>query len=84
LLAYIFIYVDVVIPESGTGPQNNRKMVLIVIAVYGTTQMLIKSMLAIYYHFKWLFTDCRCCRNPLFPDRPQRVDKLWSRLNAEY
>lgn len=84
LLAYIFIYVDVVIPESGTGPQNNRKMILVIIAIYGTSQMFLKSVLAIYYHLKWLFTDCRCCRKVLYPDRAQRVNKLWEKLNTEY
>lgn len=78
------MYVDIVIPESGTGPQNGRKIVLIVIAMYGTVQMLTKSVLAIYYHFKWLFTDCRCFRKTLYPDRAEKVDKFWDRINKEY
>jgi hypothetical protein len=57
---------------------------LLIIAMYGTIQMLTKSVLAIYYHFAWLFSDCRCFRKMLYPDRAQRVDKLWARLNKEY
>lgn len=85
ILAFLFVYVDVVIPESGTGPQGNRKMVLIVIAIYGTTQMLIKALLAIYYHFKWMITDCRCLNDkPMYEDRVPYVDKLWEKLNHDY
>jgi len=85
VLAYIFIYVDVVIPESGTGPLGNRKWILIFIAIYGTTQMLIKCSLAIYYHLKWCFTDCRCLnKKPMYEDRIEHVEKLWKALNAEY
>lgn len=74
LLAYVFIYIDVVIPESGTGPLGNRKWILIIIAIYGTAQMLVKSCLAIYYHFKWCFTDCRCRdKKPMYEDRLEHV-----------
>lgn len=59
------IYVDVVIYQPGTGAQNNRKWVLIIIAIYGTSQLLIKSLLAIFHHIKWVLTDCRCLRKPL-------------------
>lgn len=83
--AFIFIYVDVVIPESGTGPLGNRKWVLIIIAMYGTSQMFIKSVLAIYYHFKWMFTDCRCLnQKPMYEDRLPHVNRLWSKLNQDY
>lgn len=78
------IYVDVVIPESGTGPQNNRKWILIIIAFYGTSQMLLKSLLAIYYHIKWCFTDCRCLRKTLYPDRIQKVEEFWKKINNDY
>jgi len=54
------IYVDVVIYQPGTGTQNNRKWVLIIIAMYGTSQFLIKALLAIFHHIKWLLTGCRC------------------------
>ena len=84
LLAYIMVYVDVVVPESGTGPQNNRRMVLIIIAFYGTIQMFLKAVLAIYYHFKWCCTDCRCLRQTLFPDRKDKVDRLWEYMNRRY
>lgn len=78
------IYVDVVIPESGTGPESNRKWMLIIIAIYGTSQMFVKSMLAIYNHFKWCFSDCRCLRKTLYPDRLEKVQRFWAKINQEY
>lgn len=84
LLAYIMIYVDVVIYQSGTGKQNNRKWVLIIIAIYGTSQLLIKSLLAIFHHFKWMLTDCRCLRKPLAEGRDTIVNNYWKHTNEEY
>jgi hypothetical protein len=46
--------------------------------------MFIKAVLAIYYHFKWCFTDCRCLRKTLFPDRLEKVQKFWVKINEEY
>jgi hypothetical protein len=57
---------------------------LVFIAFYGTSQMFIKAVLAIYYHFKWCFTDCRCLRKTLFPDRLEKVQKFWVKINEEY
>jgi hypothetical protein len=73
-----------VIPESNTGPKDNRKIVLVIIAIYGTVQIFLKSILAIYYHMKWVFSDCRCCRKPLFPERLNKVNDLWKKLNNDY
>ena len=85
MLAYVFIYIDVVIPESGTGPLGNRKWVLIIIAMYGTSQMTIKAMLAIYYHMKWMITDCRCWnQKPMYEDRVPHVNRLWQEMNEKY
>jgi hypothetical protein len=41
-------------------------------------------MLAIYYHFKWCFTDCRCLRKTLYPDRLEKVQRFWAKINQEY
>jgi hypothetical protein len=76
--------VDVVIPQNTSGPQNNRKIILIIIAIYGTVQLFIKAVLAIFYHFKWLFFDCRCCNGILYPDRLQKVKNLWRTLDERY
>lgn len=84
LLAYVMVYVDVVVPESGTGPKNNRRMILIIIAIYGTAQMFLKASLAIYYHLKWCLTDCTCLRKQLYPDRRERVERLWNHVNEKY
>jgi hypothetical protein len=76
------IYVDVVIYQPGTGTQNNRKWVLIIVAIYGTSQFLIKSLLAIFHHIKWLLTDCRCLRTPLGKEgRINAVKAYWSGSN---
>lgn len=78
------IYVDVVIYQSGTGEKNNRKWVLIIIAIYGTSQLFIKSLLAIWHHVKWMLTDCRCLRKPLCEGRDRFVDEFWENSNSEY
>jgi hypothetical protein len=77
LLAYIFIYLDIVINQPGLGPRSNRRIVLIAIAIYGTMQMLIKILLALWHHLKFHLT---CCFNTLEPGRKEKVDALWSRL----
>ena len=85
VLAYIFIYIDIVIPETCTGPFGNRKIVLIVIAMYGTAQMMVKAGLAIYYHFKWCITDCRCWnQKPMYEDRLEHVERFWKKINDDY
>lgn len=63
-MAYIFIYVDVVIAQPNVGPDGNRKIILIVIAIYSSVQMLIKLILAIYHQIKFLLT-CKCCQKQL-------------------
>lgn len=50
------------IAQPGVGPNNNRKLVLIAIAIYGTVQMFIKLILAYYHHIKFHLT---CCYNML-------------------
>ena len=62
LLAYIFIYLDLVIDQPGIGPRANRKLVLVAIALYGTSQIFVKLVLALYHHFKFHLT---CCFNML-------------------
>ena len=85
LLAYLFIYIDVVIPESGTGPLGNRKWMLIIIAFYGTIQMFIKACLAIYYHWQWMLTDCRCWSDkPMYEDRVPHVNRYWKKMTDDY
>ncbi len=58
---------------------------LIIIAMYGTAQMFTKAALAIYYHVKWMVTDCRCLnKKPMYEDRLPQVEKLWDKLNSDY
>jgi hypothetical protein len=73
-----------VIPQKDTGPNGNRKYVLIAIAIYSTTQLLIKGLLAIYHHFKWMLFDCKCIQGMLYSGRPDKVKSLWKKLDGEY
>ena len=52
----IFIYIDIVVPaRTSTGGGS----VLIGIAIYGSAFLLLKSLLAIFYHVKWvIFGKC--------------------------
>ena len=64
VLAFVFIYIDIVIPNSknNTGPDGNRRMVLIALAFYGTFYLTLKALLAFYHQIKWLFNRlCSCC-----------------------
>jgi len=66
ILAYVCIYVDIVINQPNTGPDSNRKYVLIVVAIYGTVQMFTKLALAIYHHVWWMISNYSgCCRTVL-------------------
>jgi hypothetical protein len=79
------IYVDIVIYQPGTGVQNNRKWVLIIIAIYGTSQFLIKALLAIFHHIKWLVCNCGCGSKILGPDdRENKVKAFWEQSNRDY
>lgn len=74
------IYVDIVIYQSGTGQKNNRKWVLIIIAIYGTSQLLIKGLLAIFHHLRWIFS---CCNDkPLAEEQKlKNVNLYWKQSN---
>lgn len=81
LLAYLLIYIDIVIGQPGLGPWNNRRYGLIIILMWGTSQVLIKLVLAVWHHIKFHLT---CCYNTLEPGRKEKVDALWEGLNMEY
>lgn len=81
LLAYILIYIDIVISQPGLGPKSNRRYGLIIILIYGTSQVLIKLVLAVWHHIKFHLT---CCFNTLEPGRKEKVDALWEGLKMEY
>lgn len=53
-------------------------VVLVAIAVYGTIFMMVKSVLAIYHHFKWLFTKC-CTKLTDDKSRKDIIDKYWNK-----
>ena len=53
--------------------------------MYGTAQMATKAVLAIYFHFKWMVTDCRCwTQKPMFEDRLEYVNQFWRKTNEDY
>lgn len=70
IFAYILIYIDLVIPNSSTGPNNNRRIILICIGFYSTSYFLIKAFFAFYHQIKWIIGRCFCCCDkPLFHGR---------------
>lgn len=77
-MAYICIYVDIVIAQPNTGPDGNRKMVLIAIAIYSSVQMGIKLLLAIFHHIRFHIV---CCQAPIAQGRKVRVDAYWEASN---
>lgn len=56
LLAYIFLYIDIVVVESDNKNANgqNGGIVLVIIAFWVTLTLVFKGLFALYYHFKWL------------------------------
>lgn len=58
LLAYLFIYFEVISYESDDPSVNGNRgtIVLLVIAFWVTLNIVFKSLFALYYHFKWLLT----------------------------
>ena len=56
-MAFIFLYIDVVVPQR---TDSDGGVVLIAIALYATFIIVVKSVLAIYNHFKWIAIE-KCC-----------------------
>ena len=66
IIAYLFIYIDIVVtqPDAGVGTTSQgARIILVVIAIYGTAQMFLKLVLAYFHHIKWMLTDC--CQSPM-------------------
>jgi hypothetical protein len=86
IFAYILIYIDLVIPNWTTGPNNNRRIILICIGFYSTSYFLLKAVFAFYHQIKWILQSCSrsCCVTPLFEGRIDRVRDYWARSDAEY
>jgi hypothetical protein len=51
ILTFIFLYVDII--SKQTNP-TRPDIVLVAIAIYGTCVYVLKTVLALYHHFKWL------------------------------
>ena len=83
ILAYLFIYIDIVVsqPEAGVanGVNTGARIILVVIAIYGTAQMFIKLVLAMIHHIAWM--TCNCCRGTMEEVRKSKVKNLWNELN---
>jgi hypothetical protein len=54
-------------------------VVLLAIAVYGTVFLLLKSLLAIYHHFKWMC--CVKCCSTITDDKTRigAIDNYWKK-----
>ena len=67
-------------PEAGSGTtQSGARLILVIIAIYGTAQMFVKLVLAYFHHIKWMLTNC--CRGRVEPGRIEHVRKVWDKLN---
>ena len=91
ILAYIFIYIDIVVCQGNSnsnvctnlsGGNGGAGIVLVCIAIYSTTQMFLKLVLAMGHHISWML--CNCCRGTLEEDRRDKVNRLWGDLKREY
>lgn len=81
LLAFIFIYVDIISLENG----NNKTggIVLIIIAVYGTVVISVKTILALIYHFLEMFRSC--CYKPIASQlRVHAMDEYWNKTLSKW
>lgn len=80
ILTFIFLYVDVISKTITPDGYKRPDYILIIIAVYGTATMTVKTVLATMHQIKWLFCE-RCCNtNLLRKDEQPRVDiidKYW-------
>lgn len=76
MLAYIFLYVDIISIEEGSS--NDGGLVLIIIAVYGTIVISVKTILALWYHFLQLARGC--CWDPIASKlRDQAMKVYWEK-----
>ena len=77
VLAFIFLYIDIISRENGVHTRGD--VVLLAIAVYGTVFMLLKTCLAIYNHFKWMC--CQKCCQSLTDDKNRigLIDQYWKK-----
>ena len=70
-------------PNAGTGTTSaGARLILVIIAIYGTSQMFIKLILAYIHQIGWMLTNC--CRGQMEAGRMDRVLKVWKDLDYEY
>jgi len=82
ILAYILIYIDIVIPNDTKGPNNNRRIILICLGYYSTFYFLLKAMFAFSHQIKLICRSCAsCCSKPLLEGRVEKVRKYWELSN---
>ncbi len=83
VLAFAFLYIDIISRENGVHDRGD--VVLVAIAIYGTIFMLIKTLLAVYNHFKWMC--CVKCCTTLTSDKSNRmnqIDQYWKKEYQEW
>ena len=77
VLLFIFIYIDILSMENGGN--YNGGIVLLVVGVYGSVYMVVKTVLALYYHFKWLILE-KCCLKLTDKEgleRKRNLERFW-------
>lgn len=82
VLAFIFLYVDII--SRGNGVHTRGDVVLLAVAVYGTVFLLLKTCLAVYFHFKWMC--CVKCCSKLTDDKNRLgvIDGYWQKEYQEW
>jgi hypothetical protein len=80
VLAWIFLYVDIISRENGAHKRGD--VVLVALAYYGTGYLVLKTILAIYHHFKWIIV--MLCRKEFNVQSKQKVDSHWELSNNKW
>jgi hypothetical protein len=84
VLAFIFLYVSIISTENGVN--NHGDLVLVAIAIYGTSFMLLKTSLAVYSQLKWLLCGRRRANGSQGKDqnRLSNIDEYWRKEFDEW
>jgi hypothetical protein len=84
ILAYILIYVDIVVPQR-EGKEGG--IVLLAICIYATVQIAIKTLLALWNFLGWALVHLfqKCCRLTMEPETNLKLTKdIFDGLKSEY
>lgn len=84
ILAYILIYVDIVVPQR-EGKEGG--IVLLGICIYATVQIAIKTLLALWNFLGWALVHLfqKCCKSHMEPETNLKLTfDIFDKLKKEY